>query len=333
MKSVTDKKICLDVGHLVQNFHLPNGKLVRAVNDVSFQLFHGETLGIVGESGSGKSMTIKSLQRVVPHPGVIERGSVLLDGIDLMKLSEKEMQTLRGKAMSMIFQEPMTSLNPSFRVGWQIEEVYKLHGKFTKKERREKAVEMLQRVHIPDPEVRINDYPHQFSGGMRQRVLIAIALACNPKILFADEPTTALDVTVQADIMDLLEALKEEFKISVVLVSHNLNLVGERSQRIAVMYCGRIVEIAPTSEIRDNPMHPYTIGLLNSLPDIQADNQKLTAIPGELPDLTMDIQGCMFRTRCTYATACCAEELPDLKEVSSGHFCRCHNTVKQNEGV
>ena len=159
------------------------------------------------------------------------------------------------------------------------------------------------RVHIPDPEARVNDYPHQFSGGMRQRVLIAIALACNPKILFADEPTTALDVTVQADIMDLLEALKEDFNISVVLVSHNLNLVGERSQRIAVMYCGRIVEIAPTSEIRDNPMHPYTIGLLNSLPDIEADNQKLTAIPGEPPDLTMDIKGCVFRTRCMYATA------------------------------
>lgn len=319
-----DKELILKVSNLKTSFILNAGRKVRAVNDVSFELYKGETLGVVGESGSGKSVMIKSVLKLIKSPGLIEQGSIELKGTDLVKLSDKEMQKIRGRDMSMIFQEPMTSLNPSYTIGWQIGEVYKLHGKYTKKQIHDMTLEVLKQVSIPDPEKRMEEYPHQFSGGMRQRALIAIALACKPDILFADEPTTALDVTVQADIMDLLEDLKNSTKLSIVLISHNLNMVTERSDRVMVMYAGRLMEVAETSELVTNPMHPYTVGLMNSLPDISNEGQKLTAIPGELPDLTIEYPGCAFCPRCSKAMDICSKVQPELKEYKPGHFCRCH---------
>ncbi|HHW31706.1 MAG TPA: ABC transporter ATP-binding protein [Clostridiaceae bacterium] len=318
------KNICLKVRDLKTSFFLNSGRKVQAVKDVSFDLYEGETLGIVGESGSGKSVMVKSILKLITPPGKIEYGSVIFNGRDLIKTPEKDMLNVRGREISMIFQEPLSALNPSFTIGWQIGEAFRLHGKYSKKEIYNMTLEALQKVSIPDPEKRINEYPHQFSGGMRQRVLIAIALACNPKILIADEPTTALDVTVQADIMDLLDELREKSNISIILISHNLNMVTERSDRIIVVYAGSIQEIATSEEIVQNPLHPYTVGLMNSLPNIAEEGQKLTAIPGELPDLTIEIKGCSFAPRCAFATERCSTEAPELYEISPGHFCRCH---------
>ena len=318
------REVCLQVRDLKTSFFLNGGRKVVAVDGTSFDIYLGETLGIVGESGSGKSVLIKSILNLIPLPGKIERGEVIYNGQDLLKLSEKEMLKIRGQDMSMIFQEPMSALNPSFTIAWQIGEVFRLHGKYTKKEIYDKTLDLLEKVRIPDPEKRMKQYPHQFSGGMRQRVLIAISLACNPKILFADEPTTALDVTVQADILDLLEELKAKTGVSIVLISHNLNMVTERSDRIIVIYAGKLQEIASTEEIVNNPLHPYTIGLMNSLPNIADDDQKLVAIPGELPDLTNELPGCTFHPRCSKACERCRVEEPALKEVSPGHLVRCH---------
>lgn len=325
MEQYENKKICLSVRDLRTTFPLPEKRRLVAVDNVSFDLFSGETLGIVGESGSGKSMLIKSVLKLVPKPGEIEKGQVILNGQDISKYNDRQMRRdVRGTKISMIFQEPMTALNPSFSIEWQIGEVYKLHTNLTKSQRQEKIIELLKKVRIPDPEKRMKEYPHQFSGGMRQRVLIALALACNPNVLFADEPTTALDVTVQADIMDLLEDLKEKNNLSIILISHNLNLVTERSDRIIVFYSGSIMEMASSQDIVKQPMHPYTIGLLNSLPDIQAEGQKITAIPGELPDLANRPKGCVFQSRCSRVMDICREQRPDLKEVAPGHLCRCH---------
>lgn len=325
MLSAENKKVCLSVRNLRTTFPLPEKRKLVAVDDVSFELYSGETLGIVGESGSGKSMMIKSVLKLVPKPGEIEHGEVILDGKDISKYTDRQMRKeVRGTKISMIFQEPMTALNPSFSVEWQIGEVYKLHTNLNKQQRKEKILELLKKVRIPDPEKRMKDYPHQFSGGMRQRVLIALALACNPQVLFADEPTTALDVTVQADIMDLLEELKEKSGLSIILISHNLNLVTERSDRIVVFYSGSIMEMASSAELVKQPAHPYTIGLMNSLPDIQNENQKITAIPGELPDLANRPKGCVFQSRCNRVMDICKECRPELVEISAGHFCRCH---------
>jgi len=317
--------VYMRVEHLTTSFKLPHGKKLIAVDDVSFHVNHQEILGIVGESGSGKSIMAKSLLQLVPTPGNIDSGAVYIEDNDILQYNDKEMrEKVRGTEISMIFQEPMSALNPSFSVQWQIEEVFKLHTKMTKKERYQKTIELLQHVNIPDPEKRMKEYPHQFSGGMQQRVMIAIALASNPKLLIADEPTTALDVTVQADIMDFLEEMRANNGPSILLISHNLNLVTERSDRIMVMYASNIMEIADSRELVKNPLHPYTIGLMNSVPDIENEGQKITAIPGELPDLSAERKGCMFCPRCSRAMPICSEEAPVMREITPGHFCRCH---------
>jgi len=321
-------EICLEVKNLTTSFFMKSGKKVHAVKNTSLTIGQGEMLGVVGESGSGKSVMVKSILRLITEPGRIENGEVLFEGRDLLKLTQKEMQAIRGDKMSMIFQEPMTALNPSFSIAWQIGEVYKLHENYTKEEIYAKTLEALKLVKIPDPERIMKQYPHQLSGGMRQRVLIAMALACKPKILFADEPTTALDVTVQADILDLLDSLRESENLSIVLISHNLNMVTERCDRVVVIYAGEIQEIASSEDIVSNPMHPYTVGLMNSLPDITKEGQVLTAIPGELPDLTELPAGCSFYPRCAHATPYCQEQKPELTEFSPGRFCRCHRVVK-----
>lgn len=325
MKNNDLKSACLSVRDLTTSFLLEGKKRLVAVDHVSFDLYSGESLGIVGESGSGKSMMIKSILKLVPKPGKIEEGQILLNGQDLMTYSDKQMRKyVRGTQISMIFQEPMTALNPSYTIGAQIEEVYKLHTGLSKQERHQKIINLLEKVRIPDPEKRMKDYPHQFSGGMRQRVLIALALACNPAVLFADEPTTALDVTVQADIMDLLQDMKQSDGLSIILISHNLNLVTERSDRVIVFYSGSIMEMGASSDIAREPLHPYTIGLMNSLPDIQKKGWKLTAIPGDLPDLANRPCGCVFYPRCSRAMDVCRTCRPDLKEIKPGHVCRCH---------
>ena len=299
-------------------------KVVRAVNKISFDLWRGEMLGIVGESGSGKSVTARSILRIIKAPGKIVGGEVFYEGVDLMKVPLRKMKKYRGNHLAMIFQEPLSALNPSFTVGWQVEESYMLHQRhFRHKERRQKVIQMLERVKIPDPERRAGEYPHQFSGGMRQRALIATALACNPAVLFADEPTTALDVTVQADIMDLLAELRRDLHLSIVLISHNLNLVAQRCERILVMYAGTIVEMADSAELLQNTCHPYTIGLLNSIPDVDS-NARLVAIPGDIADLTDDVEGCVFAPRCAKAMDICIKCRPEMRTVGRGHTCACH---------
>ncbi len=302
----------LSVQNLHTSFFTDSGE-VQAVNGVSFDLDAGEILGIVGESGSGKSVTAYSVMRILADTGKIKEGRVLYKGQDLTTWSEKQMREFRGKCCSIIFQDPMTSLNPVFTIGNQLIEAITLHTNRRGKEAHDRAVELLEMVGINEPERRLKQYPFAHSGGMRQRVMIAMALACEPDILIADEPTTALDVTVQADIMDLLEDLKNTTNLSIILISHNLNMVTERSDRVMVMYAGRLMEIAETKEIVENPMHPYTIGLMNSLPDITQEGQKLTAIPGELPDLTSQKPGCAFCPRCSRAMPICSVEEPELR--------------------
>ena len=322
---MANDNVYMRVENLTTSFKLPHGRKLIAVDNVSFHVNHQEILGIVGESGSGKSVMAKSLLQLVPSPGRVESGHVWIDGNDILTYNDKQMRTkVRGTEISMIFQEPMTALNPSFTVQWQIEEIFRLHTNYTKEERYQKTIELLQRVNIPDPEKRMKEYPHQFSGGMQQRVMIAIALASNPRLLIADEPTTALDVTVQADIMDFLEQMRRNDGPSILLISHNLNLVTERSDRIMVMYASNIMETAKSSELVKNPMHPYTIGLMNSVPDVDQEGQKITAIPGELPDLSGARTGCMFRDRCSKAMPICSQCAPKLKEVAPEHYCACH---------
>lgn len=315
----------MQVNNLTTSFKLPGGKRLIAVDDVSFHIDNQEILGIVGESGSGKSVMAKSLLKLVPSPGSVDAGEVIIGGEDIMKYSDLQMRKkIRGKEISMIFQEPMSALNPSYTVQWQIEEVFRLHTNYSKQERYERTLELLNKVSIPAPEKRMKEYPHQFSGGMQQRVMIAIALASNPRLLIADEPTTALDVTVQADIMDFMEEMRADNGPSIMLISHNLNLVTERSDRIMVMYASNVMETAKSSEIVNHPLHPYTIGLMDSVPDVDKVGQKLTAIPGELPNLAAERRGCMFYDRCKMAMPICKECRPALKEVAPDHFCSCH---------
>lgn len=321
---MSESKVILDVRNLSTYFFTKRGT-VHAAEDVSFTLGEGEFLGIVGESGSGKSVTSLSIMKLVRRPGEIVSGEIMYDGKDVLKMDDAQLRSLRGGDIAMIFQEPLSTLNPSFTIGWQIEDTLRLHTDLDKAAIRQKAIDILKSVKIPEPENRLDDYPHQFSGGMRQRVLIAIALACSPKVLIADEPTTALDVTVQADIMDLLEELKEEFNLSILFISHNLNLIGERCSRIAVMYAGRIVEIAPTKALFEKPRHPYTEGLLKAIPS-RAKNERLIAIPGDVPVIFGNEKGCLFRDRCPYAADICAQEMPELKDLGEGHFCRCHRS-------
>jgi len=312
----------VSVRHLTTAFDI-GGRLIPAVNDVSFDLQPGETLGLVGESGSGKSVTALSILRLVQPPGRITGGSILFRSRDLLTLSEAEMRRVRGAEISLIFQEPMTALNPVFTVGDQIAEALLVHGKATRSEARQRAVELLEAVRLPDPARRVRDYPHQLSGGMRQRVLIAIALACQPALLIADEPTTALDVTIQAEILDLLREMKARFHLSLLLITHDLGVVAETADRVAVMYAGRIVEEAPVREIFRAPKHPYTQGLLTSMPGV-TPGTRLRAIEGTVPDLSALPRGCAFGPRCPDHFELCDTAPPPLYDVGADHCARCY---------
>ncbi len=301
--------------------------MAKAVDGVSFDIQAGEVLGLVGESGSGKSVTALSILRLIPDPpGKIVGGSILYKGRDLLKLSWEEMREIRGNDISMIFQEPMTSLNPVFTIGMQIMEAVLEHEKVPKKEAFDRAVAMLELVGFPDPAGRMNDYPHQFSGGMRQRVMIAMALACNPSLLIADEPTTALDVTIQAQILELMLRIKDERKdAAILLITHNLAVVAETCHRVMVMYGGKIQEIAPVRDLFKNPLHPYTRGLLASLPTVDGERHKrLRTIQGNVPGILDLPAGCKFVTRCEERIEKCAAIEPELLEISPGHWVRCH---------
>jgi oligopeptide/dipeptide ABC transporter ATP-binding protein len=305
--------------------------IVKAVDGVDFGVASGETLAIVGESGCGKSMTALSLMRLIPDPpGRIVSGSVKLGGKDLLKLPEEEMRKVRGNEISMIFQEPMTSLNPVMTIGKQISEALILHRNMDKKAAFKRAIEMLDLVKIPEPQQRVREYPHQLSGGMRQRAMIAMALACNPKVLIADEPTTALDVTIQAQILELIVELQREFGAAVILITHDLGVVAETARRVIVMYAGRKVEEAEVGELFANPMHPYTRGLLNSIPRLDllrgeeaADTHRLQEIPGIVPPLFALPEGCAFAPRCPRADDKCRSARPDYEQKKPAHWAAC----------
>jgi oligopeptide/dipeptide ABC transporter ATP-binding protein len=316
----------IQVKNLRTSFFTPEGE-VRAVDGVSFNIGEGKTLGLVGESGCGKSVTALSIMRLVPSPpGKIVGGEIVYRGQDLLKLNGTAMRKIRGNEISMIFQEPMTSLNPVFTIGDQIGEAIRLHQGLGKRETREKTIEMLRLVKMADPESRVDDYPHQLSGGMRQRVMIAMALSCNPSLLIADEPTTALDVTIQAQILELIEELQEKkLGMALLLITHDLGVVAERADEVAIMYAGKIVERAPTQAIFNRPLHPYTVGLLNSLPGVGAKKKKrLEAIPGVVPSLLELPSGCHFRDRCPKAAGICAEAEPELVEKQKDHWAACY---------
>jgi oligopeptide/dipeptide ABC transporter ATP-binding protein len=315
----------LQVKNLQTSFFTPEGE-VRAIDGVSFEIGEGKTLGLVGESGCGKSVTSLSIMRLVPAPpGKIVGGEILYRGRDLLKLNNEEMRKIRGNEISMIFQEPMTSLNPVFTVGNQIGEAIRLHQGLGKKETREKTIEMLRLVKIADPESRVDAYPHQLSGGMRQRVMIAMALSCNPSLLIADEPTTALDVTIQAQILELMKELQQKLGMALLLITHDLGVVAEQADDVAIMYAGKIVERSNTRAIFNQPFHPYTVGLLNSLPNVGgAKKKRLDAIPGVVPSPLHLPSGCRFRDRCPRAVDTCAEVEPQLIEKSPGHTVACH---------
>jgi len=328
-----DGQSILQVRDLRVSFSTYGGE-VQAVRGVSFDLRRGETLAIVGESGSGKSVTAKSIMRLLPEANtLIKGGEILFEGQDILKLSEKRMQDIRGPKIAMVFQDPMTSLDPTMRIGRQITESLKEHLGLSGQRARERAVELLTLVGIPNPEDRIKQYPHQFSGGMRQRVVIAIALACDPQILIADEPTTALDVTIQAQILELLRELQEQLGMSVILITHDLGVVAHTAHRVAVMYAGKIVETGTLREIFYNPQMPYTWGLLSSIPLPTADrSQELIPIPGSPPDMLDPPQGCPFTPRCPYAMRICVEEMPEYTTFSSEHKAACwlHHPMAPN---
>ena len=317
----------LEVDGLKTYFYTRDG-VVRAVDGLSFTVAAGETLAIVGESGCGKSVTSLSILRLIASPpGRIVGGRLLFEGRDLLALSDAEMRRVRGDAISMIFQEPMTSLNPVLTIGRQIAEALVLHRGLSQAQAMERATEMLTLVNIPEAQRRIAQYPHQLSGGMRQRVMIAMALACNPRLLIADEPTTALDVTIQAQILDLMRGLKAKTGAAIVLITHDLGVVAEMAQRVVVMYAGRKVEEAPVDELFDHPRHPYTQGLLNSIPRLgeagAGDHKRLEEIPGMVPSLKEEIPGCVFAPRCGYATERCRREYPPLEQKTPGHWVAC----------
>ena len=322
----TTKAPLLQIRNLKTHFQTEAGT-AKAVDGVNFDIFPGEVVGLVGESGSGKSVTALSIIRLIPDPpGKIVDGSILFKDQDLLKISWDEIRDIRGKEISMIFQEPMTSLNPVFTIGMQVMEAVLAHEKVSKEEAIRRSVQMLEMVGIPDPPSRMNDYPQQFSGGMRQRVMIAMALACNPSILIADEPTTALDVTIQAQILELMLQLKDQRKdAAILLITHNLAVVAETCHRVMVMYGGKIQEVAPVKELFRNPQHPYTRGLLASLPTVDGERQRrLTTIPGNVPSILDLPIGCKFETRCSERLERCALIEPDLIESSPGHWVRCH---------
>ncbi len=317
----------LDVQRLKTYFYTFEG-VAKAVDDVSFYLDKGETLGLVGESGCGKTVTALSVMRLIPEPpGKIVHGKILFDGVNLPDLTMRQMRAIRGKRISMIFQEPMASLNPVFTIGDQISEMFVLHQRLGKKKSWERAVEMLRVVQIPSPEKRVHEYPHQLSGGMQQRAMIAMALSCNPEILIADEPSTALDVTIQAQIIDLMMQLKKDFDAAIMLITHDLGVIAEIAQRIVVMYAGKVVEEGQILAIFEDPRHPYTRGLLKSIPKLgersRYGRQRLKEIPGIVPSLYELPPGCSFYPRCPESMAMCKENLPELVDIGKAHLVRC----------
>jgi peptide/nickel transport system ATP-binding protein len=322
----------LQVENLQTHFRTPDG-VNRAVDGVSFHVEEGETLAVVGESGCGKSVTANSILRLVPEPPGKIAGSVRFRGTDLLKLSEREMRNIRGNDISMIFQEPMTSLNPVLTVGRQLGETLRLHERLGRREADERAIEMLRLVGIPEAKRRIEEYPHQMSGGMRQRVMIAIALSCRPKLLLADEPTTALDVTIQAQILDLMKDLKTKIGAAIVLITHDLGIVAEVAERVMVMYAGRKVEEAPVAQLYRTPRHPYTQGLFGAVPklgsSLSGTQSKLAEIPGVVPSLKQRIEGCVFAGRCAQATDLCRQAAPALELKAPGHLAACHYAPKE----
>lgn len=317
--------IILNINNLSAGFTSDEG-YAQVLNDVNFEVKKGKTLGLVGESGCGKSVASLAIMRLLPQPaGHIESGEVLLEGQDLLKLSVEDMHAIRGRRIAMIFQEPMTALNPVKKIGNQIMEVYKLHfPEMTEAQRKRQAIEMLQKVRIHSPEKRINDYPHQLSGGMRQRVMIAMALACEPDVLIADEPTTALDVTIQAQVLALMQELQTEMGMSIIFITHDLGVVAQLCDDVAVMYAGRIVEQASVAELFANPRHPYTRGLLASIPRLDSSSKaELKVIRGTVPAMNKMPSGCRFRDRCDYAIEACADVVPPVDSIDQQHSVAC----------
>jgi len=318
-----DRAALLEVRGLTTVFDTDDGE-VRAVDGVDFSLERGRTLGIVGESGCGKSVTALSIMGLVPRPpGRIVAGEVRFEGEDLLKLPPARLRELRGARLSMIFQEPMTSLNPAFTVGDQVAEALLRHASTGRKEAKDQAIEMLRRVRIPSPERRARDYPHRLSGGMRQRVMIAMALACNPRLLIADEPTTALDVTIQAQILELMRALRSELGTAIILITHDLGVIAELADDVIVMYAGEVVERCAVTALFAEPHHPYTIGLLGSIPRLDLEQQRLSAIEGTVPNAAAMPAGCRFHARCPFAIEKCFSKPPSLMEIKPDHFAAC----------
>jgi len=324
---MTNRPHLLQVEELKTYFYTFEG-VAKAVDDVSFHLDKGEVLGIVGESGCGKSVTAQTIMRLIPvPPGRIVNGKIIFDDIDIVGLTMEKMRTIRGNRISMIFQEPMTSLNPVYTIGNQISEMFILHEGNSKNEAWDRSIEMLMKVQIPAPEKRVHEYPHQLSGGMRQRAMIAMALACNPEILIADEPTTALDVTIQAQILDLMIQLKEDYETAIIMITHDLGVIAEIAERVIVMYAGKIVEEGGTEAIFEDPKHPYTQGLLRSIPKLgdrsKQGRHRLKEISGMVPSLYGLTPGCSFSPRCLETMGICKEKPPEFKDLGNGHYARC----------
>lgn len=318
----------LKVKNLQTNFKTKNEDL-EAIRDISFNVIKGDSLGIVGESGSGKSLTVKSIMHILPKNGYINSGSIVFEGNDITNMDDEQFRKLQGNEISIIFQDPMTALNPLKTVGFHIDEVLIRHLGLTKSQARQRTIELLKMVEIPNPHLRVNEYPHQFSGGMRQRVMIALSLACNPKLLIADEPTTALDVTIQAQILKLLKNLQQEYKMTIILITHDLAVVYSMCSSVIVMYGGKIMEQGLKDEIFNNPNHPYTVALLNSLPDM--NSEKLNSIEGLAPSLQTMPKGCPFASRCNKATEICFKEFPNKTELTNTHNVFCYEVGDNNE--
>ena len=321
------KQPLLKVNNLKTYFFTDDG-VVKAVDGVNFEVYPGETLGIVGESGCGKSVTSLSILRLLDEKGKIVDGEIIFEGKDLVKLDENEMREIRGNDIAMIFQEPMVALNPVYTVGDQIMEAIILHQKVHKDEARKIAIDMLRKVGIPEPEKRVDEYPHELSGGMRQRAMIAMALSCHPKLLIADEPTTALDVTIQAQILELMKQLQKDLGMAIIMITHDLGVIAEISDRVAVMYAGKMVEYTDVKRLFKNPKHPYTWALLNAIPRLDIEQERVFSIPGVVPDALHFPSGCKFHTRCEFATEKCRNEEPGLIEIEDGHFVACWNIEK-----